>query len=53
MDDLSNMYGLTDFFGSILGYLGKVFDLYSTVWIFQMVLAVWLIRRVVRLFKRL
>ena len=53
MDDLSNMYGLNDFFGTVLATLTRIFNLYTGVWILSMVLAIWLIRRVIRLFKRL
>lgn len=53
MDNLSNMYGLNDLFGTVLATLSHIFDLYTGVWIFSGCLAIWLIRRVVRLFKRL
>ena len=53
MDDLSNMYGLNDLFGFVLAELNTLFNLYTGVWIFSFFLALWLIKRVVRLFKRL
>ena len=53
VDDLTNMYGLNDLFGAVLGYMTQLFNIYTTTWILTGMLAIWLLRRVVRLFKRL
>lgn len=54
MDDLSNMYGLNDLVGAVMGWLTRIWNIYTVdAFLLTAFLGIWLLRRVVRLFNRL